>query len=722
MKSSAQEKHKVLEEELERLKREIDETYRGVAELTNELATGVKDRDISELRKEVGSLSQELEETYQAVTELANELYEANSALQKSEAQLGLALEEANLGLWEWNLETGGLTVSAQWYRILAYAPSEVKSHITAWEKLIHPYDLPVWHSTLNAYLQGKQSLFHTEHRLLSKSGRWIWVMVSGQGKKRQDGNLLYLAGIMMDIDDRKRAEKEVRQLNEELELRVTQRTTELEQSNQKLKAEIKNHKQTEAKLRAAQVAAEAANQAKSMFLANMSHELRTPLNGIIGFSNLMRRESLSNRHKLSSEQKECLDIISRSGEHLLSLINSVLDLSKIEAGLVTINATNFDLYSLLDELDGMFALKANDKGLRLILEYTNIPQYVKADSLKLRQVLINLLNNALKFTEAGEIVLRVRLLETEKVQLHFEVEDTGSGIAADELDTLFEAFSQANTGRNTQEGTGLGLTISREFVDLMGGSLDVRSEVNRGTIFFFNIDVEVAEEADVKEEVASKQVIGLKPNQERYQILLVDDNETNRQLLVKLLQPLGFGVKEARNGQEAVDIWRQWQPHLIWMDIRMPVMDGYQATRIIKAEPRGETVKILALTASTYEEKTALAAGCEEYFRKPLQENEIFEAMHNHIGVEYIYGQAQELATKIDPKEILNPETLRIVPAELLTKLSDLAVLANITEVNKAIEEVSFYDEGIARALTELANGFEYSKIVEFARAATNS
>ena len=597
-----QEKHKTLEEELERLKREIDETYRGVTELTNELVEGVSGKDTSELKKEIESLSEELEETYRAVTELANELYDANAALQKSETQL--------------------------------------------------------------------------------------------------------------------------RHLNEELELRVVQRTTELEQTNQKLKSEIEKHEQTEQKLHTARIAAEEASQAKSMFLANMSHELRTPLNGILGFSNLMLRESLSNRHPLSAEQQEYLGIISRSGEHLLSLINNVLDLSKIEASRVTINPIDFDFYSLLDELHNMFTLKATNKGLKFILEFLpNVPQYIKADSLKLRQVLINLLNNAFKFTKVGKVVLRVSLFEKAKTQLHFEVEDTGFGIAAEELDTLFEAFTQTKSGLNTQEGTGLGLAISNEFVNLMGGKLEVCSEVNKGSVFSFNINVELTEKAAVKDEEASKQIIGLKSGQEIYRVLLVDDNDINRQLLVRLLQPLGFDLKEAKNGQEAIDIWQEWQPHLIWMDIRMPVVDGYAATRIIKAaaKARGEQTKIIALTASALEEEraTVMAAGCDDYLKKPFKDRDVFEAMHRHIGVEYLYREVGGIANRSDTEEVLTPEALKVVPVELLSKLEELGVLANIKGVAETIEEVRPYGERVARALTELANSFEYTKIARLARAA---
>jgi PAS domain S-box-containing protein len=389
---------------------------------------------------------------------------------------------------------------------------------------------------------------------------------------------------------------------------------------------DISVRKLVEAAMQEAKEAAIAANLAKSTFLANMSHELRSPLNIILGFSQLMTRSQ-----SLNVEHQENISMITRSGEHLLALINNVLDLSKIEAGRTTLNLTNFNLYQLLDDLEVMFQVKANEKCLKLVFYRSfDVPQYIFTDQLKLRQVLINLINNALKFTQDGAILVRVTVLEPTKLgdvgnsqkdllSLGFEVEDTGVGIESDELDKIFEAFTQAQTGRNCTEGTGLGLPISRKFVALMGGDISVSSQVGHGSIFKFAINVSTVNATDIENQQPTRRVVALEPNQPRYRILVVDDKWSNRQLLLRLLNPIGFEIQEASNGKEAIEMWESFEPHLIWMDMRMPVMDGYEATRYIKSQLKGQATAILALTASTLEEERAiiLSTGCDDFCEK---------------------------------------------------------------------------------------------------------
>jgi len=380
-------------------------------------------------------------------------------------------------------------------------------------------------------------------------------------------------------------------------------------------------------------IKAEAASQAKSQLLAKMSHELRTPLNAILGFTQIMSRSS-----QLSNEHQEYLDIINRSGEHLLELINDVLDLSKIEAGMMLLYESSFDLYYLLDGLEEMFKFKAADKELQLIFQVApNVPQHITTDKKKLRVCLLNLLSNAIKFTQSGTVTLRVGLVregdgemgrwgeremgrwgekgdkgdkgEEKKLNIsipnpqfsipkqqttnnkrqttiHFEVEDTGCGISPKEIDSLFKDFFQTQIGQQSTEGTGLGLTITQSFVQLMGGEITVSSVFGEGTVFGFEIKAMPGEASEAISPPIQR-VIALEPTQAEYRILVADDREENRTLLVKLLEPIGFEVREAANGKEAVALWETWQPHLIWMDTRMPVMDGIEATRIIRAREK---------------------------------------------------------------------------------------------------------------------------------------
>jgi CheY-like chemotaxis protein len=448
----------------------------------------------------------------------------------------------------------------------------------------------------------------------------------------------------------------------------------------------------------------------------------------------LMRREALTGRQVLTLTQQGHLSLIHRSGEYLLTLINNVLDLSKIEAGRTSLCPTSFDLYRFLADIEDMFALRAEDKQLSLQVERSpDLPQYVRTDEVKLRQVLINLLSNALKFTEDGGVVVRVERIEDRRmeeddlqssiVNLQFSIADTGSGIAPEELNTLFEAFAQTTTGQSSREGTGLGLPISRQFVQLMGGDLSVQSNVGQGSVFQFDIPVEVIEATEIKPKPLAHRVIGLAPGQSRYRILIVDDNETNRQLLLNLLRPLGFDLREASNGQEGIDIWKEWEPHLIWMDMRMPVLNGYEATKRIKASPKGQQTRVLALTASSFEEERAmvLAAGCNDFLRKPFREADLLEMMSRHLGVCYVYeeavkGQKEHIRAHFDVQDLTSK--LAMLPDELLDKLETAAIRAKMNELNELLEAVRAHDVTVAEALTALANDFEYPRIVTLIQA----
>ena len=466
---------------------------------------------------------------------------------------------------------------------------------------------------------------------------------------------------------------------------------------------------------------AEVANQAKSSFIANMSHELRTPLNAILGFSQIMMRSQT-----LSQEQKENTTIINKSGNYLLTLINNILDLSKIEAGKMTLNAKTFDFYSFLNELEDLLHITAENKGLTLIFDrQDDVPQYIYTDETKLRQVLINLINNGIKFTsERGVSVTVVSQKEpslntlengksNQKATLIFEVRDTGAGIAEDEMPKLFEAFTQTETGENSQEGTGLGLPISRKFVNLMGGDITVKSQVGIGTTFRFDIQVDIVNKEDIETQENPRHVIALKPHQPRYKILIVDDRPTNRLLLIKLLQPLGFELKEAENGKQAIEMWEEWQPNLIWMDMRMPVMDGYEATQIIKGTTKGNATAIIALTASVLEEQKAiiLSAGCDDFVRKPFREAVIFDTMKKHLGVEYIYAEESPDKTSSELSN-LTVEDLQAMPSKWLEELYDAAKALDDDRILQLIEKIPVEQSLLAEKLTNLVDNFQFKTI----------
>ncbi|MCS6942911.1 MAG: ATP-binding protein [Geminocystis sp.] len=479
----------------------------------------------------------------------------------------------------------------------------------------------------------------------------------------------------------------------EHLEEKVKQRTLELEK---------------------AKALAEVASKAKSEFLASMSHELRTPLNAILGFTQLLSRDK-----SLSKEHLETITIINRSGEYLLTLINDVLDMAKIESGKMTLQTTAVDIHQTLELVREMFRENAHRKNLRLeIRKSQDLPQTVKTDAQKLRQVLVNLVSNAIKFTDKGGVVVSAWLDSVEgngeanRVKLGFAVSDTGVGISPEEIGDLFQPFVQTSAGKNLQKGTGLGLAICKNFVELMGGKITVESERGKGSTFRFYILAELAEQKNPPPTTSTPRVIGIS-SKRHCKILIADDDKNNRDILTALLKPVGFEVKEAENGKEAVAFWQSWQPHLIWMDLHMPVMDGFAAAATIRHQAGGNTPVIIALTASSLTEEAIANIPnthlFDEIVRKPFRENVIFETMAKFLGITYIYENREDLGVT----HHLTPEDLLVMPPRWLDQLYHAAVQLNRSKLEELLTEIPPQFPSLIKKLEVIIRNFDFDHLL---------
>ncbi|MBP0020365.1 MAG: response regulator [Cyanobacteria bacterium SBLK] len=525
------------------------------------------------------------------------------------------------------------------------------------------------------------------------------------------------------------------------------------------------------AELAKAKKAAEVANEAKSTFLANMNHELRTPLNAILGFAQILTRSQ-----RLDPDLQDNVTTIYQSGEYLLELVNQILDLAKIEAGRASLHERNFDFYLFLDELEDMFQLRAEIKGLQLVCEREeNLANYLRCDRLKLRQILVNLLSNAIKFTSEGKVILRVshqspvinqhfgfaqceqptlRLRSVpatntsaslsannqhfgfaqceQPTTMTFEVEDTGMGIEPEDFPKLFEAFMQTRTGVEVREGTGLGLPLARQFITMMGGEITVISRGKaftppdrlaeslpvRGTIVRFSIDATPVQGADLDARDGDRHVIALEPGQPHYRILAADDRETNRKLLVKLLAPLGFEIQVARNGLEAVEIYEDWHPHLIFMDLQMPVMDGYEATQRIRAKIVEQAPAIIAITASILEEEQASLSqsSFDDFTRKPFHTTTIFDKLAKHLGVRYLYEEKQAITPKPIQSTLSEEEARKILKTVSRTWMSQMQDATNRLDeesIVQLIQKIEPQHPQLSKMLMSLSQTLRFDAIL---------
>lgn len=512
--------------------------------------------------------------------------------------------------------------------------------------------------------------------RIQQPDGRRWWIRAESEPQRRPDGSTLW-NGSIMDITERKSLEEQ---------------------------------------LAVAKSAAEAANQAKSAFLANMSHEIRTPMNAILGFSQLMLRDAA-----LSPQQRQNLDTINHSGEHLLTLINDILEMSKIEAGRVTVHASNFDLFTLLDDLERMFRLRTDARHLHFAIERSAaVPQFVKTDESKLRQIFINLLGNAVKFTEKGGIAVRVTTTPAagQALRLRCEVEDTGQGIGEEDLPRLFREFEQTESGLRAGGGTGLGLAISRKFARLMGGDITVQSIKGRGTTFRFEVQAEVGDGTAIRARTEARRVLHLDTAHEGMRVLIADDTPENCRFLEQLLQPLGFQTRAVADGAQAVKVFTEWKPRLVLIDLRMPVLDGLGAVRQMRTLPHGRDAAIITVTASAFEEnrRDVLEAGSDDFLGKPFREEELFEKISEHTGAIFCYEEdvgGTKAASGTESHPLTREEVEHALPADLRSRLRAAAVQADFDEMLAVLGEAGPDAANVAAELRSRVERFDYQSLL---------
>jgi signal transduction histidine kinase len=517
-----------------------------------------------------------------------------------------------------------------------------------------------------------------------------------------------------------------------QVQLKLQNLAKTLESQNQLLRHEIQQREQAEASLIAAKEEADKANQAKSEFLANMSHEVRTPLNGILGYAQILQASK-----NFSEKDRKGLNIIHQCGTHLLTLINDVLDLSKIEARKMELYATSFHFPSFLQGVAEIFSIRAEQKKVSFICQFdSDLPSGIHVDEKRLRQVLINLLGNAVKFTNHGAVIFKVKILEKKPkndldsiriFRVRFQVEDTGVGISQEYLEKIFMPFEQVGDLNNQAQGTGLGLAISEKILALMKSHIQVSSQGGEGSTFWF--DLEFPEVLDWNQSARISQrgtIVGVEGQKRK--ILVVDDRWENRSVALHLLQPLGFEVQEAMNGQEGIEKAAEYRPDLIIADLVMPVMDGFELIRRLRQDPVLQDTCIIASSASVFEAEqcASIAAGANEFLPKPISADGLLEMIRSLLNLKWIYEIEQDNQDSMEQSFLSghstgtfqSTEAMTVPSAETLERLQAHAKkgdLDGIVEVANHLEQMEVKFKPFAQELCRLAEGFQVKQLQTF-------
>jgi signal transduction histidine kinase/DNA-binding response OmpR family regulator len=623
----------------------------------------------------------ELQTLNESILEMVDLLDRRYSAMQASEERLAIATDAANIGIWDWDARTGRLVWDREMYRQYDVPPGAFESNQAAWESRLLPEDLDRVKRLTEAVRRGERE-YRTEFRIRWPDGQIRYIKAAGRPFRGDDGELLRMVGVNYDITEIKMAEHELRRHRNHLEELVDARTEALSVAV------------TEAK---------AANRAKSVFLATMSHELRTPLHSVIGFSRL-----LADSHTMTDEEKRNLAVINRSGQHLLTLINDLLELSKIEAGRITLQVQVVDVEGLLREVMDMLGARARQAGLAMTLDCAGLPRAIRGDGARLRQVLLNLVSNAVKFAEQGSVTLVARAtpLQENRYALTLAVRDTGRGIAREDQQRIFEPFVQTDSS-GSNEGTGLGLTISREFVRMMGGKLEVASELGNGAEFRFTLEVEAASAAPGE---PASVVEALEPAQRGRRILVVDDNADSRHLIDSLLSPLGFMVETAADGASALAAMKRCPPALVIMDWRMPGLDGLQVMRRIRCDLEHAQPRVVMMTASAFaeERQQALDAGADEFLCKPIEQDTLFQVLEHQLGVRFRRRQRASPARR----QPLVEADLAQLPFEVLVGVKEALHLLYTARALELLESCRATHPHIVQSVVAMLEQHQYPQL----------